>query len=633
MSRTLPVGPAGALALALLSTPAAAQDLDIGEIVVTPNRAPTDRGKTGAKVDTVTRREIDEQGKPNLVDYLGLLPGVAIASAGGAGKDTSLSLRGADKKYVKTLWNGIDLADPSSTQVQTAFEHLGIGNATGIEVLKGSQSTLYGSDAVAGVIAVSSLGGIDLGTHQQVSFEAGSRGTWRGSWGATIADEQGKAAFNLTGLTTRNGSAAGVNGTNPALDPDPARLEDDPYRNVSANMAFDRALGDGVSVFGAGIVTVAHSDFDDGGYPPRDNAFNQGGLRQFAGRTGFRTESEDGRLRHTFAIQGLDIARTIRTVSGFGPYDADYAGRRAKGEYQGAFDLDERLTLQWGADVTAEASASSDNYGSNTQASATAGGLWAQAIITPIETLTLDAGVRRDHHSSFGGHTTWRLAASWTARPGTRLHASAGTGYRAPSLYELYAPFYGNAALQPEESQSADAGIEQTFLDGRLVGDVTAFLLNTKNLIDYDFATSTYQQTPGVTRRYGVETALRWAATDWLDLTGAYTYTEAHQADGARRPRIPRHAIALTAAARPAERWEVAASARIALDTVDIVSSVPPLQPLDNYVVVDARLAYKPNEATELYLRAENLLNQKYATVWGYPAQGIGVFAGVKAKF
>ena len=108
---------------------------------------------------------------------------------------------------------------------------------------------------------------------------------------------------------------------------------------------------------------------------------------------------------------------------------------------------------------------------------------------------------------------------------------------------------------------------------------------------------------------------------------------EAHQADGARRPRIPRHAIALTAAARPAERWEVAASARIALDTVDIVSSVPPLQPLDNYVVVDARLAYKPNEATELYLRAENLLNQKYATVWGYPAQGIGVFAGVKAKF
>lgn len=611
--------------------PVSAQDLDIGEVVVTPNKAPTDRKKTGTKVEVVDGKDIEAQSKPAVLDYLDQIPGIHVASPGGSGQEASLSVRGADKKYVKTLWNGIDISDPSSTQVQTGYQHLTALGVTGLEVLKGSQSTHYGSDAIAGVIAVSTLGGIDIGTHHEIQLEAGSRGTYRAGYGLTSADDKGQASLSVSGLSTQGFSAAAANGSAP-LDTNPSALESDFYRNGTANVAFDRKVTENMTVFGAGLFIAAENAFDDANTIPTDNEFNVGRSRQLAGRLGFTVDSLEGRLRNTFAVQGYDIVRDLHIVSGFGPYDATYDGRRAKAEYQGAFDATEWLTLQWGADMESQSAHVTDNYGSDTNDGITIGGIWTQAILTPVVGLTLDASARHDEHSAFGGHSTWRLAGSYAFGTGTRLHASTGTGYRAPSLYELYAPYgTGNPALKPETSFSADLGIEQTAFDGRLVADLTAFMLNTENLIDFDFGTYSYQQITGLTRRAGLEASLRWKATDTVDLFAAYTYTRTRQPDGERRPRIPVHDISVGAVVRPAEKWEAQASARIALDTLDTVGGT--LTPLDNYVVVDARIAYKPTDNLEVYLRGENLLNQKYQTIHGYQSPGIGVFAGLKARF
>lgn len=622
---------ASALALAA-AVPAAAQDLDIGEIVVTPNKTPTARKKTGVTVETIDKAEIDKQAKPAVLDYLAQVPGVAVASPGGSGQEASLAVRGADKKYVKTLWNGIDIADPSNTQVQVGFQHLGALGVTGLEVLKGSQSTHYGSDAVAGVIAIDTLGGIATGVHHDIALEAGMRGTFRAAYGLSGADDLGKASLSVSGLTTNGFSAAATNGTDPALDSDPAAMEPDFYRNGTANFAFDRKISDNFTVFGAGLFIASEGAFDDGGTTPMDNELNEGRTRQFAGRAGFTVTGMDGRLRNTFAVQGFGIVRDLHLVSMFGPFDAVYSGRRAKAEYQGAFDANDKVTLQWGGDLSSLSSHVTDNYGTDTNDSVLVGGLWAQAIFTPVEGLTLDASLRHDIHSAYGGQTTWRGAASYAFSTGTRLHGSVGTGYRAPSLYELYAPFgTGNPALRPETSFSADLGVEQTWMDGRFVGDVTAFMLNTTDLIDYDFGTFSYQQVPGVTRRAGVEVSLKARATDWLDLTAAYTFTHTRAPDGLRRPRIPVHAIALGATATPAEKWEIAANARIALDTLDTVGGL--LTPLDDYIVVDAKVAFKPKENLELYVRGENLFNARYQTIAGYNAPPLGVFAGLKARF
>lgn len=624
-----------AIAAALAAVPAAHAETDIGTIVVTPNRTPTEKSKVGSKVETVDEEKIARESKPLITDYLTLLPGVSVSAPGGGGQETSLSVRGADKKYVKTLFNGIDISDPTATQVQTSWEHLTTGGVSGIEVLKGSQSTLYGSDAVAGVIGISTLGGIEIGTHHELTIEGGSRGTVRAGYRLTNVTETGRFSFGVNGLTTDGISRALSNGT-PPLDTD-LSLEPDSYRNITGTFAGEQQLSETFSVFAAGLLIRADGEFDDSGNPPTDNLFNTGDTTQKAGRIGFNLDLLDGRFTNTVSAQIFDVDRDLHLVSAYGPYDANYRGLRKKVDYQGAFHAADWATLQFGADSEWQSAKVTDNYGTDTSDAFSLAGVWAQALLEPVENLTLTAGGRHDRHSVFGGYNTWRLTGAYLFPDfGTKLHASVGTGYRAPSLYELYGPWVGNPSLQPEQSFSFDVGVEQTLLDGRLVADVTYFQLDTDNLIDYSYATFSYVQLPGVTRRRGVEASLAWQAAPWLDLEAAYTFTQTHQPDGLERPRIPAHDIALSATVRPAEKWEITGTARAVLDTTDRISPSWGTfvdVALDDYVLVDAKVAYQWNEDTEIYVRGENLLDQKYQVVKGYGMPGIGVFAGLKARF
>ncbi len=630
---------AGASLLALAG-PAGAQPLDIGEVVITPNRTPTERSKVGASVDTVDQKEIEQHSQPLVDDYLARVPGISVSTQGGIGKETSLSLRGADKKYIKTLFNGIDIADPTATQVQPSFEHLLTNGVTSIEVLKGSQSTLYGADAVAGVIGISTLPTHDLGVQQRMMIEAGSHETVRAGYGISDVTETGRFSFDVGGIYTGGISAAMVNGS-AAVDSDPTRLERDAYRNLNASFVGEKQLSDTLTVFGAGLFIRNEGDFDNSGNPPTDNTFNTGDFTQAAGRVGFNLNLADGRFRNTVSLQHMDLRRSISQLSGFGPFLGNYHGRRTKLEYQGAFDATDRVTLQFGADYAWQHAQINDNYGNNTDTKDGIGGVWGQVAAEPLDNFTLTAGVRHDEHSKFGGFTTWRGTASYLfEQTGTRLHASVGTGFRAPSLYEnnyvSFIPTVPVPNLKPEESFSWDAGVEQSFMDGRGTAGLTYFELNTENLIDYDFINDTYVQIPGTTRRKGVEASLDYDVASWLTLGGVYTYTSAVEADGDRRPRIPRHMIGLTATVTPAEKWEVSAAAKVALDTVDVVSSgfgSFSYVGLSDYTLVSAKVAYKPTEQTELYLRAENLLDQKYQTVSGYNSPGLSVYAGLKATF
>lgn len=618
------------------SAPAGAQEIDIGEIVVTPNRAPGDKAKTGSKVEKVTKEDIEKQKKPTVLDYLTLVPGVHVASPGGTGQEASVSVRGADKKYVKTLFNGIDISDPTSTQVQTSYQHLLSGGVTAIEILKGSQSTLYGSDAVAGVIGISTLGDIDPGVHHDVMVEGGSFGTVRGGYTLSGASDTGKAAASIYGLSTDGISSALVNGS-PLVDSNPYALERDGYRNVTATFAGEQQLSEQFSVFGSALFINSSADYDDSGNPPTDNTNNVTRSTQKAGRVGFNLDLMEGRFRNTVSAQIFDIDRDLESVSAFGPFSATYLGRRNKVDYQGAFDATDWATVQVGADYEQQFADVTDNFGTNTSDDMSIAGAWGQLVLEPIDNLTLTAAYRHDEHNEFGGYGTYRFSGAYRLPgSGTKFHASVGTGFRAPSLYELYAPFgTGNPDLQPEESLGFDVGVEQRFLDGRLVADVTYFQLDTENLIDYSYSTFSYVQVPGVTHRNGVEASLTWAATPWLDLGGAYTFTHTRQPDGQPRPRIPEHDIGLTATVRPAEKWSITATAHGVVNVTDRVGAGGSAfdVKLKDYLLIDARIAYKPTEATEVYLRGENLLNQNYQLVRGFGTPGAAVYAGFKATF
>lgn len=631
----------------LASLPAHAQFTELPQIVVTPNRAPTDATKTGSRVETVSREEIEEKAQPLVIDYLDRLPGISISTPGGPGGEGSLSVRGAPRRYVKTLYNGIDISDPTSPQVQTSYQYLLSSGIDTIEVLKGSQSTLYGSDAIAGVIGLSTLGDLEPGVTHLLQGEGGSFGTARGSYGLRAANEDAKAAINIAGFRTDGISAAA------------AGTERDGYENVTFDAAGEYRLNDVVSVFGSLLYIDAEAEYDVDRYvdsftgevlEPQDSAENINSSEQLGARIGFNANFLDDRLRNTFSVQRFELDRGIRSDHpAFGRFDADYTGTRVKYDYVGSFEANDWLTFQYGADHEKQTAWSLESIGlpfedENTN-SQSISGIWGQTIVEPIDNLVLSGGVRHDNHSEFGGYTTYRGSASYLVTDyGTRLHSSVGTGFRAPSLFELFGPSVGNTDLDPETSFSFDVGVEQRLLEDRIIADLTFFTLDIDDLISFSNSSFMYEQTDGTTKSRGVEASLAWQANAWLNLGAAYTYTDTSLPNGRRNVRVPRHTVALTATARPAEKWTVSATAKIMLDSEDeiTVSSFPTLFgfsgvsgriKLDDYVLVNAKVAYQATESTEFYVRAENLLDQDYETVRGYNTPGLAAFAGFKSRF
>jgi vitamin B12 transporter len=599
--------------------PAVAEDTDLGTIIITANRTATEASKVGSTVVTIGAEEIEARGDEELTDFLATMPGVSVSANGGMGQESTLVMRGADKKYVKTLFNGIDVSDVTAPQVQTSFEHLMAGGITGVEVLKGSQSMLYGSDAVAGVIGVSTLDGIEEGIHARISGEYGSFGTRRGLVSVTGSGNDGKFSAVAQGI--------GSNGISSAEEHD-GNSEEDAYRNITGTVAGEQRINSVVKMFGSALLIDSNSEFDDSFPAPTDNSDNETEGTRRGARAGAQVDLMDGRFENIFSAQIFETDRDLHLVSIFGPYDANYLGLRRKVDYQGKFTASDMVTVMAGADYEWQDATITDAF-STFQADATNAGLWSQVILTPVENLTLTGGGRLDDQSQFGGHTTWRATAAYNvSQTGTKIRGSVGTGYRAPSLYELYDTFYGNPALKPEESISWDAGVDQALLEGRLNLSATYFVLNTKDLIDYDFLTSRYVQVPGTTKRSGVELSASFGVNDRLNLQAAYTYTKAEDASGTRRPRVPAHDVALIATWRPADDWTVTTTARYVADTVD-TGNVK----LDDYVLVNARIGYQITEQAELFLRGENLLNQDYQTVNGYSTPDISAYGGFTFEF
>lgn len=604
-----------AICLGAMANTASAQDLDLGEIVVTPNRTPTELSKTGSSVTVIDQEQIEEQSQPLVTDYLSRVPGVAISSTGGPGAEGSFAIRGAPKRYVKTLYNGIDISDPTNTQVQTSYQYLLSGGLDSIEVLKGSQSTLYGSEAIAGVVSFSTLGEVEPGVTHLLSGEGGSFGTARGSYGLRASNGDSRLSFNATGYRTDGISAAA------------AGTERDGYENITLDIAAEHAFSDMFSVFGSGLYIDGEAEFDNGfGPEPVDDFVSRNLTKQVAGRLGFNLNLLDGRFRNTFSIQGFEVDRVI---VGDG-YELDYEGTRREFDYQNAFEVNEWLTIQSGVEFESQTALFT---GTPNRAEADIFGVWSNALIAPTEDLSLTLGLRHDEHSAFGGYTSYRADGSYAVTSNTRVHGSFGTGFRAPSLYEIYNPYSGNEDLDPETSTSFDLGIEHQFNDGALVVDLTYFNISIEDLIGYECQdalcwTGIYKQVPGTSRSHGVEASLAYAVNSQLTLGGAYTYTKSEDADGNRLPRVPRHTIALSADYEPTEKWSLSATGLAAIDTVDSGDVE-----LDDYFLLNAKVAYKPTEDTELYLRGENLLDQDYQTARGYGTPGISVFAGFKAKF
>jgi len=503
----------------------------------------------------------------------------------------------------------MDISDPSAPQTAVSFEHLLVGDVSRIEVLKGSQSTLYGGDAVGGVITIETKAAQKPGFFQQGNIEGGQYSTINGSYTAGYAAANGSnISATIQGVGTGGFSAYAYG------------REDDGYRNLTFSGRGEYFLTPSWKVFFAARALDAKYSYD--GYPPPDYVFgdslDNGTTTQQAGRVGTEFSLLNGAFQNTLAIQGMNVRReTFDDKTRNGWFDGD----RIKGEYKGVFKFNDSLSLLAGADWERTGASTNSNTHRETM---DLNGYYAQLMMEPIQGLFLTGGGRIDDHSTFGTFDTYRITGAYLI-PGTetKFHSSVGTGFRAPSLYELYDTDYGSRGLQPETSFGWDAGVEQGFNQGRYKIGVTYFELDTDNLIDWAPKPVGYHNVPGVVHRNGVEVSGTAVLTSWLSLTGGYTYTHATAAKDKRLARAPRLSFAAGIKIVPMD------NAPLNLTTQKIAGVVDGGGELDDYVLVGAKASYEFAPGWKAYVRGENLLDQDYQTVRDYGTPGASVYGGL----
>jgi vitamin B12 transporter len=622
----------------------------VDELVVVGSRSPERADRVGQQITVISAEELKAQQTPVLTDILSRTPGVSFSRNGGVGTSTQVYIRGAESGQTVILIDGVKLNDPSSTDTGYNFGHLLVGDVDRVEILRGPQSVLWGSQAIGGVINLITAAP-KAPFEADVTAEGGSN-----NWGYGRVGVGGKSERVSWRATAAYLTTTGVS----AFDPAKGGRESDGYRNVGASAKAEVKVTDQLSLDLRTVYSHGRTDVD--GFPPPNYSFGDtrewGVTEDLVGYAGANVALLDGRLTNRVAFA---YTRTER--KNFDP-DQDVtdvtfraSGRNQRFEYQGAFAITPSWTTVFGAETEKSRmrSASPSDFEPNPipiRSSADISGVYAQLRGDVAPGLTLSGGVRRDHHDDFGSHTVGQASAAWRINGGrTVLRASWGEAFKAPSLYQLGSE-YGNPDLAPESSQSWDAGVEHRLFHDRVVLTAAYFERRTKNQIDFFSCPSAsadplclgagglprfgYYANTARTKARGVELSAEADVTDALTLSANYTWTDARNDVAgsanfdnqlARRP--PREANA-----EATYRWPTQLSTAVAVHYAgDRYDDVANRNRLKGYVLWDLRASYPVTEKIDVYARVENLFDKSYETIRNYGELGRAAYGGVRAKF
>ncbi len=610
------------------------------EMVVTATRIPTPLAQVASSVTVVTGDEIERRQERTLADVLRDVPGLSVTQLGGVGQQASVFARGANSNETLVLIDGIEANDPSAPNGAFDFAHLLPANVDRIEIVRGPESMLYGSQAIGAVVNIITRkgGGPTRGTSR---IEGGSDST--GDVAASVAGALGKAGFSAgaTAYHTDGEPILAPRVRTPGVAP-----LDAGYSNLTGSARLGVPLGNWGETSLVARYVRALTDLDPNLTGADPNARSR--QSQYFSRLETRGHFLGGVWE---PIAGLDYTRYDRIVT-----DAPdalsttasqdhYSGVRYKADLQNNFHMSDRQLVIVGMEARTELldENTNDNFGGFIVTGQTGENVDSQAYYLQdryqaTDRLTLTGGVRRDEHQTFGGVTTWRAAALYTMpETGTRLKVSYGTGFRAPALFELDGrtannfggTFTGNPALQPETSRGWEAGFDQSVADDRLAFGATYFQNRIADLIVCDLTTC---NNTALAHTRGVETYLEAKLAATLVLRLADTYTLAEDNLGNDLLRRPKHTATFDLTYRPARRVRLGfhglfvgrrRDAGIFGGTVEDSA----------YAVFGLTGAYDIDERVTLFARADNLFDRSYEVADGYRGFGRTVFAGVRAKF
>lgn len=610
----------------------------VAELIVTATRTAQPIEKVGASVTVLTQAAIEASQAISVTELLAQTPGVSFTRNGGPGTATSLNIRGAETQHTVVLIDGVKLNDPSSTQGGFNSGNLLIGDIARIEVLRGAQSTLWGSQAVGGVVNIVTADPTVPFT-SSIEAEGGARKT--GYLRAGVGGASDKITWRLAGgYYTTDGFSTYKLGK-----------EKDGYQNTGLSGRVRVALAENVSAEVRSVYSKGKNDFD--GFNVDSAEF--GRTEELVVYTGLNFTLLDGRWNNRLGYAYTDTDReNINPARPAAPLTFDAAGKNKRFEYQGVFAISDIWTATFGAETErARMRTRSPTVLKPNPAFSTGrvgvDSLYGQLQVEPVKGLTLTGGLRYEDHDTYGSHTLGQVAAAWALNEGnTVVRASFGQGFRAPGLYELYSE-YGNLSLSPEDFDSWDAGIEQRFFGGKARASATWFHREADNEIRFFSCASGsttalcnpngafrfgYYDNVQKTKAQGVELIGEVKPVPALTITGNYTYTEAESDSGASKgkqlTRRPKNMGNLSAA----YRWPVGLTTTVAVRYVGkTYNNDANTQVVKDYTLVDLRAAYPINETLEVFGRVENAFDKDYQTILNYGTPGRGAFVGLRARF
>ncbi len=610
--------PLAALAAAVSAASVSANDNPLEEVIVISSRVEMPLREVGTSVSVISAEDIEIRGFTTVYDALRSQPGVSVSNSGGLGSTTAVRIRGEDGFRTRAYIDGVDVTDTSGTQFGPRFEHMLTSGVSRVEILRGPQGLMYGADA-GGVVNIST-DALREGFEGIVSAEAGRYGTDQVSGLFSGGNGQLDGSLVVSRLSTEgfNSLASDTSG------------EDDGYENVTLHGRGGWTVNDMLR-----LEAVARKVRGEGKYD-RCYSYPDGYLNDCVSNYDQRiwrlgAELDLGRFYSELSYSHSESERDF-FAKGALSYGA--VGELKRISYLGKFEIDDAADLVFGADLEDASLGEGESLRERDQK-----GYYLEYQDNHLDNLFLTAGVRYDDNDDFGDHTTYRVSAAYVVPLSAgelKFKTAYGTGFRAPSLYEIGYNAGPNAklpasttVLQPEESEGVDLGVAWASNSGVYV-EFNLFDQQITDVIEFDLADySGYLQYEGESESRGVELAFELPLGESVSLLGNYTYNDTETPDGQQRARRPEHLANLEAQWRLLnDRLHFGVAVRGAAEITGNNG-----EPLEDYTVVDINVDYAVTPKLGLYARVNNVLDEDYEEVRGYYTAGAAAYAGLRYTF
>lgn len=609
------------------------------DTVVSASATEIESSAVGSAVTVLENEQLQKRGLPIVSEVLRDVPGVSVNRQGPRGAFTQVRIRGAEASHTLVLINGVEAADPFIGEFN--FANLLSYDVERIEVLRGPQSSLWGSDALAGVINIITRQADD-GLDIDASAEAGTYATTQGNASVRYGEQRFDVSLSASALSSNGYNVSRFAG------------DRDGYRTNNVNFRGAVRPTDAIEVRASGTVSDNRNEFDNqvffgpmsGFVVSSDDVTDND---QWYGRVEAQLDTLDGRWEHV--IGGAYTAAYSENFTG-GALTSSNDGIKRKLDYRTTYRFDTLSVASARHALSALLENEHETFVNETPGAALSDqkqsarntALALEYRVDLYDRVSLSGALRHDNNELFKDSNTWRVTGAYRiADYGTRLHASAGKGVTNPQFSDLFGFFpgffVGNPNLKPEHSKSWDVGVEQSLFNRRVVADLTYFRANLRDEINGFTPTPgglfTATNMIGTSRRWGFEFSLAAAITQQLRVDGAYTFLRADEPAPNRLEEIrrPKHVASLNLNYALANgRGNVNVGIQHHGRSTDLFFGTFPSTRIElpSYTLINLRGEYQLAKGLHAFARVENLLDREYEEVFSFRAPRAAVYGGLR---